>query len=93
MLSTHVWYTFSFACSVKLLLDQILFENLPKDVAALPSRVLSSLSNVKLLDMMDPKYKKFSTVSSASSLRVILATSVPWLMMLFFFYIEFEAKR
>ena len=27
----------------------------------------------KLVDMMDPKYKKFSTISSASSLRVILA--------------------
>ena len=60
--------------SVRLLLDQTLFESLPKDVAALPSHVLSSLSSVKLLDMMEPKYKKFSTVSSASSLRVILAT-------------------
>ena len=70
MLSTHERYTFSSVCSVGLLLDQNLFESLPKDVAALPSRVLNSLSSVKLLDMMEPKYEKFSTVSSASSLRV-----------------------
>ena len=57
-----------------LLLDQTLFESLPKDVAALPSRVLSSLSIVKLFDLMKPKYEKFSAVSSVSSLRVILAT-------------------
>ena len=47
-----------------------LIASLPEDVAALPSRKLSSLSSVKLLDMMEPKYDKFSTVSSASSLRV-----------------------
>ena len=44
-------YAFSFVCSVtdvRLLLEQTLFESLPKDVAALPSRVLSSLSRVKL---------------------------------------------
>ena len=65
-------------------MGQILFESLPKDVAALPSRVLSSLTSVKLLDMMEPEYKKFSMVSGASPLRVILATSVLWLMMTVF---------
>ena len=38
------------------MLDQTLFESLPEDVATLPSRVLSSLSSVKLLDIMEPKY-------------------------------------
>ena len=37
-------------------MDQTLVGSLPKDVAALPSRVLSSLSSVKLLE----------TISSAS---------------------------
>ena len=50
-----------------------LFESLPKDVAALPSHVCSSLSSEKLLDTMESKYEKFFTVSSASSLRMILA--------------------
>ena len=63
-----VWYIVSGSSWTKL------FLSLPKDVAALPSRVLSSLSSVKLLDMMEPQYEKFSTISSASSLRVILAT-------------------
>ena len=57
----------------RLLLDQTHSESLPKAVAALPGRVLSSLSSVKLLDMMEPKYEKFSAISTASSLRVILA--------------------
>ena len=35
--------------------------------------VVCSLSNMILLDMMEPKYEKFSTVLSVSSLRVILA--------------------
>ena len=42
------------------------FESFPKDVAALSSHVFSSLSNVKLLDTMKPKYVKFTTVSSDS---------------------------
>ena len=54
-------------------MDQTLFESLPNDVSALPSRVLSSMSSVKLLEIMEPKYEKFSTVLSASSLRVTLA--------------------
>ena len=58
-----VLYVVSCSCWIKL----------PKDVAALPGLVLSSLSSVKLLDMMEPKYEKFFTNSSASSLRVILA--------------------
>ena len=71
MLRTYAWYTFSFVC---LLLDHTLFESLPKVAAALPSRVFSSLSSVKLLYMMEPKYEKFSTVLSASSLRMKLAS-------------------
>ena len=66
---------------IRLLLNQTLVASLPEDVAAFPSRVFSSSSRVKLLDLMEPKYEKFSTVSSASSLRMILASSVPWLIM------------
>ena len=64
-----ILYVVSGPCWTKLFLR--VFQRM---LRLLPSWVLSSLSSVKSLDMMEPKYEKFSTVSSASSLRVILAT-------------------
>ena len=48
-------------------------------------RVFNYLSNVKLLDNDGTGYEKFSTIFSASSLGVILASWVPWLVMTVFF--------
>ena len=75
------------------MLDQTLFERFPKDVAALPSRVLSSLSSVTLLDPTEPIYETFSKVSIASSLGVILVFLSPVAHDDSLFDNDFETKR
>ena len=74
-------------------MDQTLFESLPKDVATLPSRVLSSLSSVKLLDMMEPKYQKSSTVYECFIIESDLGYLSPVAHDDYLFDTDFEAKR
>ena len=67
----HAWYTFIFVFSVSMVSSHTLLARQAMRVHTLPIRVVSSASRDRLLEMVEPRYVKFSTTSRVWSLMVI----------------------